>query len=310
MNPFEAITSFWAAQGETLMQAQSKMAEGMKAMLSGTLPAMPGGSADIATTSAEFAQANQSVMELWSAATAMAGTLAGQISVALPGGGPDATVEATFMKMMDPQAWLAGAGEMHGALGRASEAPRFADLWEVERRYLRVLKAWMELRQGSGAHHAVVLKAWMQAAQHFNEALAGKAGAEAKLSDAKAVMALWTETANREMLESQHSEAFLQSQAAMIRATTELNLAQQELVEFFGRQYGFPTRTELDDVHRTVTELRRELRALRREQRAQVAAPEPQPLAVRTQPPAAKAALPKPAVPAPRRPKPQQRVTQ
>jgi hypothetical protein len=57
----------------------------------------------------------------------------------------------------------------------------------------------------------------------------------------------------------------------MIRASTELRLAQQDLVEHFGRQYGFPTRAELDDVHRTVTELRRELRALQRAQRA----PEP-----------------------------------
>ena len=52
----------------------------------------------------------------------------------------------------------------------------------------------------------------------------------------------------------------------MIRANTELRLAQQELVEHFGKQYGFPTRTELDDVHRTVTELRRELRLMKRTQ--------------------------------------------
>ena len=80
-------------------------------------------------------------------------------------------------------------------------------------------------------------------------------------------MPLWTETANQQLLETQRSEPFLQTQAAMIRATTELRMAQQELVEHFGKQYGFPTRTELDDVHRTVTELRRELRAMRREQR-------------------------------------------
>jgi hypothetical protein len=41
-------------------------------------------------------------------------------------------------------------------------------------------------------------------------------------------------------------------------------MAQHELVEFYGERYGFPTRRELDDVHKTVTELRRELRALRR----------------------------------------------
>jgi hypothetical protein len=32
--------------------------------------------------------------------------------------------------------------------------------------------------------------------------------------------------------------------------------------------FGLPTRTELDDVHRTVTELRRELRATQRRLRA------------------------------------------
>jgi hypothetical protein len=75
---------------------------------------------------------------------------------------------------------------------------------------------------------------------------------------------LWTETANRVLLEMQRSEAFLEVQALMIRASTELRIAQHDLVEFYGERYGFPTRRELDDVHKTVTELRRELRALRR----------------------------------------------
>jgi hypothetical protein len=107
----------------------------------------------------------------------------------------------------------------------------------------------------------------LQAARRFSELIAGRGGAQGKASDPKAALVLWTETANQVLLETQRSEPFLQTQAAMIRATTELRLAPQELVEHFGKQYGFPTRTELDDVHRTVTELRRELRAMRREQR-------------------------------------------
>ena len=120
----------------------------------------------------------------------------------------------------------------------------------------------MNLRRRSLEHNAVMLEAWLQAGRRFTEQLA----ADAKPPDIKAALALWAETANRELLETQRSERFLQTQAAMIRATTELRLAQQELVEHFGKQYGFPTRTELDDVHRTVTELRRELRQMRRQQ--------------------------------------------
>ena len=120
------------------------------------------------------------------------------------------------------------------------------------------------------------------AGRRFAADMAGRSGKEAP--DVKAVLALWAETANRQLLETQRSEPFLATQAAMIRASTELRLAEQELVEHFGRQYGFPTRTELDDVHRTVTELRREIRAMRREHR--LSASETTPAASTGQPPA------------------------
>ena len=271
MNPFDyskAFTDFWTAQGQALMQAQQQagkaLAEGMQAVKSGKPPMLPAMPADLSSGMADLTRASQSVMDLWTAATAVCGKLATTVP-ALTGG--DGIVEATFRKMVDPRSWIAGTGEMDEVLGRMAQGPRFADLWEAERRYAGVLQAWMTLRRRSLDHNAVVLEAWLQAGRRFTEQLAARAGADAEAFDAKAALALWTETANQQLLETQRSEPFLQTQAALIRATTDLRLAQQELVEHFGKQYGFPTRTELDDVHRTVTELRRELRAMRREQR-------------------------------------------
>lgn len=271
MNPFDyskAFTDFWTAQGQALMQAQQQagnaLAEGMQAVKSGKPPTLPAMPADLSTVTADLTRASQSVMDLWTAATAVCGKLATTVP-ALTGG--DGIVEATFRKMVDPRSWIAGTGEMDEVLGRMAQGPRFADLWEAERRYAGVLQAWMTLRRRSLDHNAVVLEAWLQAGRRFSEQMAARAGPDAEAFDAKAALALWTETANQQLLETQRSERFLQTQAAMIRATTDLRLAQQELVEHFGKQYGFPTRTELDDVHRTVTELRRELRAMRREQR-------------------------------------------
>ncbi|MDR3531575.1 MAG: poly(R)-hydroxyalkanoic acid synthase subunit PhaE [Rhodopila sp.] len=276
MNPFDyskAVTDFWTAQGQALMKAQEQagkaLAEGMQAVAFGKFPMMPDMPADLSAGAADLAHASKSVMELWSAATTICGNLATTVP-AIAGG--NAIVEATFRKMVDPRSWLGGTGEMDDVLGRMAEGPRFADLWEAERRYAGVLQAWMNLRRRGLEHNAVVLQAWLQAGRRFTEQLAARAGADARGLDAKSALALWTETANRQLLETQRSEPFLQTQAAMIRATTELRMAQQELVEHFGKQYGFPTRTELDDVHRTVTELRRELRAMRREQQAPVPA--------------------------------------
>jgi hypothetical protein len=121
----------------------------------------------------------------------------------------------------------------------------------------------------------VVLQAWMRAGNSFAKRL-GERGADQPAPDNRALLGIWTEIANAELLETQRSDAFLAAQSAMIRASTELKIAQQDLVEHAGKQYGFPTRTELDDVHRAVTEMRRELRALRRAMRAAPAVSAPQ----------------------------------
>jgi hypothetical protein len=267
MNPFDyskAVTDFWTTQAQALMKAQEQagqaLAQGMKAMTSGKFPMMPNLPSDLSAGATDLANAGKSMMELWSAATSACSKLATSIP-AVAGG--DGLVDATFRKIVDPRSWMGGTGEMDDVLGRMAEGPRFADLWEAERRYAGVLQAWMNLRRRHLEHNAVVLQAWLQAARRFSEQIAGLGGV--KGLDAKAALALWTETANQELLETQRSEPFLQTQAAMIRATTDLRMTQQELVEHFGKQYGFPTRTELDDVHRTVTELRRELRSMRRE---------------------------------------------
>jgi hypothetical protein len=66
------------------------------------------------------------------------------------------------------------------------------------------------------------------------------------------------------LLETQRSEKYLQSQREILKASTELRLAQQDLAAFYSEVFGYPTRAEIDDVHRTVTELRREVRAVQR----------------------------------------------
>jgi hypothetical protein len=268
MNPLDyskAVTDFWSAQGRALLQAQEQvgkaLAEGMQAAASGKVPKMPSMPDNLSPAAEDLARAARSVVGLWSTATSACSKLATTIpSIA----GGDGVVEATFRKMVDPRSWTSAAGGLDDVLGRMAEGPRFADLWEIERRYTGVLQAWMNLRRRSLEHNAVVLEAWLQAARHFSEHLSTR---NVGTLDAKAALTLWTDTANQQLLETQRSEPFLLTQAALIRATTELRMAQHELVEHLGKQYGLPTRTELDDVHRTLTELRRELRAMQREQR-------------------------------------------
>ena len=279
MDVFEygkALNDLWTLGGQAFLSAQQSavkaFAEGAQTATAGALPgmtvplvppmpAMPG----LSDESAALTRATQSVMELWSAATAMAATLASRFPTIVTdatksGNGLDSVLATTFQRVVDPRAWLVGSGEMDQMLTRMAEGPRFADLWDVERRFARVFQAWMAMRRRSLEHNAITIEAWLRAARTFAEY-----PNEAENKDPKALFDRWVDTANRTLIETQRSEPYLRTQSALIRASTELKEAQRDLAEYYGERFGFPTRKELDDVHRTVTELRRELRALRRQ---------------------------------------------
>ena len=60
------------------------------------------------------------------------------------------------------------------------------------------------------------------------------------------------------------SEAFLQAQKALIKANAEYRLQEQDVAEVICETMHIPTRQEVDDLHKTVTDLRRELRSLKK----------------------------------------------
>jgi class III poly(R)-hydroxyalkanoic acid synthase PhaE subunit len=109
-----------------------------------------------------------------------------------------------------------------------------------------------------------MLQAWMHATLQFSLALNEKAETGEKLESVRDVLTIWVETANTALLEMQRTEPYLESQRELVNASTQLRLAQQDIAQFYSEMFAVPTRTEIDDVHKAVTELRREVRALKR----------------------------------------------
>jgi polyhydroxyalkanoate synthase subunit PhaE len=261
----EAVAAFWTQAGKAMLDAQQAFTQGITsaaaAMSAPSEDALPQAALPNA---AELAKATGAVAELWTKAARLAGTMVTSVSGSPGLGKIDPTMVATFQAMADPRSWLAGLGGLDVVVTRALEGPQLADLWNAERQQARVVQAWMHARQRALEHSGIVLEAWLRAAQTYAEEFGG---AGDRTVDSKALMARWTETANRVLLETQRSAPYLATQAAMIRAGTELRLAQQATAERWAEQFSLPTRTEVDDLTRTVTELRRELRAMRRKTR-------------------------------------------
>ena len=208
-------------------------------------------------------KASKAFTTLWSSAMEVSQTLARH---AQEGKTQNPLITELLGKFLDPKAWFSSMEGMDQALQQLSEGPRLADLWDTERKMLNVFNAWAALRQRSLEHNTIMLEAWLQAAGKLAENLNKRERTEA-LGSWRELLALWVETANTVLLETQRSDAYLKSQREILKTSTDLRLAQQEIAAFYSETFGYPTRAELDDVHRTVTELRRELRALQRANR-------------------------------------------
>lgn len=290
MNPTESAK----AMGELFGRGAQSFLDAQRALFGAMSQAMPSVASPMTVPEPADLQAAQAAFQQ---AMANAQTISKSFAASLGeagGGKADPLATDIMSKIFDPRSWLSASNEVDEALNRMAEGPRLADLWNVERKFAAVMSAWMALRRRNLEHNTVMLDTWTEATGRFSKKLNELTEAGKPLESPRAVMALWVETANDVMLEAQLSEAFLKSQRDTLKASTDLRLAQQEVGEFYSQTYGYPTRAELDDLHRSVTELRRELRtatrSARRATKPPVTAPAPAPAGSAPTAPAAKTA--------------------
>lgn len=79
----------------------------------------------------------------------------------------------------------------------------------------------------------------------------------------KEVYDLWVDAAEGVYGQAARAGAFVQAQAELTNATSQLRSAQRELLEEWARQFDLPTRSELNSIHQQLRELKAALAASR-----------------------------------------------
>jgi hypothetical protein len=189
-------------------------------------------------------------MEQWTSLAKDAWTQAGRFDA------------ASMQKLFDPAEWKRAGSHFDMGLEKMAEGPTYATLWDLDRKMLGVQKLWMERARDVEQYWEVVQRAWTSALERFTRALNDDNGEP--IRSGREMLNLWLATANKALVEMHRSAEFLEVQRRMTRSSTEYRLAEREIAEAFCEMHHIPTRTEMDEVQRTVTELRRELRAARR----------------------------------------------
>src|SRR4051812_33269049 len=193
-------------------------------------------------------------MEGWAALMQSSSTQqAGQEGFDLPG----------LKKLFDPAEWnKALASNVDLSLERLTEGPTYATLTDLDRKVVNAQKLLLQRAKDIEAYRVVVQAAWDRAQEQFLQAV-NDAHAP-PLKTGRAVLDLWLGTVNHALIEMHHRPEFLEAQRRMTRSAAEYRLQERELAEVFCEANHLPTRTEMDEMQRTVHELRREVRALKR----------------------------------------------
>jgi len=95
------------------------------------------------------------------------------------------------------------------------------------------------------------------------------------ITSGRQMLDLWLANANESLVEMHRSKEFLEAQRRMTRSSTEYRLAEREIAEAFCEMHHIPTRSEVDELQKSIIDLKRQIRALKREPAPVKAAPKP-----------------------------------
>jgi hypothetical protein len=152
---------------------------------------------------------------------------------------------------------------LDAALQRVLEGPRYATLWDLDRKMLELQKLTLERDKAVAAYQAVVQKGWNQAFQRFAKTLSAAPQHEGACTW-RSLADQWLAVANETLIEVHRCDEFVEAQRRMLRAASDRHLQERKIAEAWCEATHVPTRTEVDERQHRVVKLRREVRLLRR----------------------------------------------
>jgi len=166
-------------------------------------------------------------------------------------------------ELFAPDRWSGtGPGAFDAGLRHVLEGPKYAMLFDLDRKLLELRRLASQRDTDVAAFHAILLKAWKAAFERFSSSVAS---AKVQTPPTWRDMAdRWLAVVNDTLIEAQRSEAFVEAQRKMLRSASDHRLQERKIAEAWCDAFHVPTRTEMDEMQRTVAELRRQLRALER----------------------------------------------
>ncbi|MCE7983579.1 MAG: hypothetical protein DYG89_20590 [Caldilinea sp. CFX5] len=153
--------------------------------------------------------------------------------------------------------------------GRALLAPSIGLMRELNEKVNKGFALWLENQQLTVAYQLLIGEAWIDAFQALMKKLMSMAQKGETLTDQRHLLRIWVEVADEVFIELFHSEAYAKTQSAYVNSNMTLRRQQRELLEVWLRGNDMPTRSDLDEAHHQIYQLRKEVKTLKKNLAAQ-----------------------------------------
>jgi class III poly(R)-hydroxyalkanoic acid synthase PhaE subunit len=139
-------------------------------------------------------------------------------------------------------------------------APAFGFARERQEHYQKMAAAFVEFQDALGRYNGLMLKSSQRSFEIFESKLGEHDEPGRQIDSMRALYDLWVDAAEDAYAEIALSEEFRNVYGDVVNSQMRVRQAIQQEAERMSADFGMPTRTELNGVHKKLHELRREVR--------------------------------------------------
>ena len=147
--------------------------------------------------------------------------------------------------------------------GRLMESPSLGHTRELNEQLLKGFDSWMDFRRASFEYQVVMSETWCRAFERFIGKLVSLSEGGEPIEDLRQILFLWLDVVDEIFLGVFRSEQYIKMQGQLMNAAMTYRVHEREIVEAFLKFSHLPSRSELDEAHRRIYELRKEVKELK-----------------------------------------------
>jgi len=148
--------------------------------------------------------------------------------------------------------------------GSVLQSPNLGYTREFNNKLLKGFDAWINFSKANFDYQIVLLDVWLKAFDELTRKLASSEEKGETVQNWQQFLQVWSSVFDQAFAQTFRSKDALEVQGNFLNSAMTYRLYQQQLMEVFLKMYDLPTRSEVEEIHHSIYELRKEVKSLKK----------------------------------------------